>query len=68
LERHENPEDRRSYCVFLTEAAHPVLEKLGELVALHTDKAFAGLDEEDLTKLDAFLEVISRNTGALRGQ
>jgi DNA-binding MarR family transcriptional regulator len=68
LERHANPEDRRSYNVFLTDAAHPVLERLGELVAVHTDKAFAGLDEEDLAKLDAFLEVISRNIGATRGQ
>jgi MarR family transcriptional regulator, transcriptional regulator for hemolysin len=67
LERQENPDDRRSYKVYLTDAAHPVLEKLGELAAVHTDEAFAGLEEADLEKLDALLEVISQNIGAMRG-
>jgi MarR family transcriptional regulator for hemolysin len=67
LERHENPDDRRSYCVYLTDAAHPVLVRLGELAVIHTNKAFAGLDEADLAKLDALLDVISCNVGAARG-
>jgi MarR family transcriptional regulator for hemolysin len=65
LERHENPEDRRSYKVYLTEAAHPVLEKLGEIGAGHTDTALAGLSDEDLAKFEAILDVISRNIGAM---
>jgi MarR family transcriptional regulator for hemolysin len=66
LERHENPEDRRSYSIYLTDAAHPVLETLGEIAAVHTDKAFAGLDEADLIRLDALLDVVSNNLGAMR--
>jgi DNA-binding MarR family transcriptional regulator len=65
LERNENPEDRRSYKVYLTPAAHPVLERLGEIAGVHTGKALAGLSDEDLAKFDAILDVISRNTGAM---
>ena len=65
LERLENPEDRRSYKVYLKEAAHPVLERLGEIGAVHTAKAFAGLSDDDLAKFDAILDVIADNIGAL---
>ncbi len=68
IERHENPNDRRSYRVYLTPAARPVLDRLGEIAAAHTEEAFAGLDDNDLAKLGALLDVISRNVGALRGQ
>jgi MarR family transcriptional regulator for hemolysin len=64
LERHENPEDRRSYKVYLTDTAHPVLERLGEIATVHTGKALAGLNEEDLEKFEAILDIISRNVGA----
>ena len=67
LERRENPDDRRSYKIYLTDAAYPVLKKLGEIATLHAGKAFAGFDEADLAKFDELLDVISRNTGAMRG-
>ncbi|MGB8366163.1 MAG: MarR family winged helix-turn-helix transcriptional regulator [Rhizomicrobium sp.] len=68
IERRENPDDRRSYRVYLTPAARPVLDRLREIAAAHTDEAFAGLDDKDMEKLGALLDVISRNVGAVRGQ
>jgi len=66
LERHANPDDHRAYRVYLTPAARPVLDRLGELASIQASEAFAGLDEDDLTKLEAILEAISRNVEALR--
>ena len=68
LERRENPDDRRAYCVYLTPAAQPVLDRLGEVATLHEREAFAGLDKEDLVKLDALLGVIYRNVSDSRSR
>ncbi len=61
LERRENPSDRRGYCVYLTPAAQPVLDKMGEVAKSHENETFADLGEDDLAKLDALLSVIARN-------
>lgn len=68
LERKENPDDRRSYRVYLTPAAQPVLDQLSELADTHTRQAFSGLDDKDLSKLEALLDIISRNIGAFRSE
>jgi MarR family transcriptional regulator for hemolysin len=64
LERRENPNDRRGYCVFLTPAAQPLLQTMGEVARVHEDEAFAGIDDQDLELLDKLLDTISRNVAA----
>ena len=66
LERRENPSDRRANCVYLTSSAQPVLEQLGELATVEEDVAFAGLNDDDLAKLESLLEAIARNIAGAR--
>jgi MarR family transcriptional regulator for hemolysin len=68
LKRQENPSDRRAYCVYLTPAAQPVLDKLDELAKIHEAAIFAGFEPEDLEKLDALLDIISRNLSVFRNR
>ena len=67
LERRENPSDRRGYCVYLTAAAQPLLNKMDETARVQEQVTFANLDEKDLAKLDALLNVIARNLGVTMG-
>ncbi len=67
LERREHATDRRAHSVYLTQAAQPVLDRLSELARIEEDEAFAGLDEQALTKLEALLDTISRNVAEARG-
>ena len=64
LERRENPQDRRGYCLYLTPAAKPLLDRIGEAAAVYEAGAFAGLSEADLEKLESLLDIIARNIAA----
>lgn len=64
LERRENLQDRRGYCVYLTSAAKPLLDRLGEAAAIYEAGAFAGLSEADLAQLETLLDIIARNIAA----
>jgi MarR family transcriptional regulator, transcriptional regulator for hemolysin len=64
LRRRENPTDRRAYCVHLTPAAQPVLDKLDEVARLHETALFAGITSDELERLDAALDAIGRNLAA----
>lgn len=68
LERRENPNDRRGYCIHLTPTARPVLDRLGKIAKAHEDDAFAGFDDEDLASLDRLLDSIARNLAASQGR
>jgi MarR family transcriptional regulator for hemolysin len=68
LKREENPIDRRAYCVYLTPAAQPLLDKLDELAKIHEAAIFAGFDAEDVEKLDALLDTIAGNLADFRSQ
>jgi MarR family transcriptional regulator for hemolysin len=68
LRRDENPSDRRAYCLYLTPAAQPVLDKLDELAKIHEAAIFAGFEAEDLERLDALLDAIARNLSDFRSQ
>ena len=68
LKRQENPNDRRAYCLYLTPAAQPVLDKLDELGKIHEAAIFAGFEPEELEKLDELLDGISRNLALFRDQ
>ena len=67
LKRRENPSDRRAYCVYLTPAAQPLLDKLDEIAKSREAEIFAGFEADDLEKLDALLDNIARNLSASRG-
>jgi MarR family transcriptional regulator, transcriptional regulator for hemolysin len=66
LERRQNPSDRRGYRVYLTAAAQPVLDKLGEVAKLQEEEIFKGLSEENVTQLNELLDHISRNVAQAR--
>ena len=68
LKREEHPTDRRAYCVYLTAAAQPLLDKLDELAKVHETAIFAGFDSEDLEKLDKLLDAIAGNLSDFRAQ
>lgn len=68
LKRREHPSDRRAYCVYLTPAAQPVLDKLDDLAKIHEAAIFAGFEPEDLERLDALLDTISRNLTTFRNE
>ena len=65
LERRGNPRHHRAYCVHLTAAAAPLLGKLDEIAKTHEAATFAGLQTEDLEKLDSMLDVIAHNLAEL---
>jgi MarR family transcriptional regulator for hemolysin len=60
LERKENPQDRRAYCVDVTAAAEPVLKNLAAAVADYEEEVFAMLDESELATLDRLLDKLSK--------
>lgn len=64
LKRRENPTDRRAYCVHLTSAAQPVLDKLDEIARLHETALFEGFSNDDIERLDDSLDRLSRNIAA----
>jgi MarR family transcriptional regulator, transcriptional regulator for hemolysin len=66
LKRQEDPSDRRAYCVYLTGAAQPLLDKLDELAKIHEAAIFAGFEARDIEQLDAYLDVIARNLSSIR--
>ena len=61
LERRENPSDRRAHCIYLTPGAQPLLDALSKRAAICEAEAFAGMDDQDLERLEALLRVVARN-------
>lgn len=68
LERRENPQDRRAYCVHLTPGAKPMLDKIDELAKVHESEIFAGFEARDLDRLDELLEGVARNLSIARSR
>jgi DNA-binding MarR family transcriptional regulator len=64
LKRRESPTDRRAYCVYLTTAAQPVLDKLDEIAGLHETALFAGFNNAEIERLDESLDTLARNIAA----
>jgi MarR family transcriptional regulator for hemolysin len=61
LERRPKEDDRRAHTVWVTPAATPVLEKLGEVAASQEQTVFAGLDEAELDTLERLLGKVYAN-------
>jgi MarR family transcriptional regulator for hemolysin len=61
LERHEDPEDRRAYRVYPTPPTEPLMDQLQALAHEHSSLAFSGFTDEDLSRLEGYIDHISRN-------
>jgi DNA-binding MarR family transcriptional regulator len=68
LERRPDPRDRRARLLFLTEAAHPMLDRMRALGAETREEAVAGLSEEDRERLIDTLVVIKKNLSETGGE
>ena len=64
LERRPKPDDRRAHCVHLTEAAGPILKKLGAIAERNEAVAYAGLSSAELDQLDELLGRVFANVTA----
>ena len=64
IERRADPYDRRAKRLFLTPAARPLLERLGDLAEELMGTALAGLDQRDSKALLAQLSTIKDNLRA----
>lgn len=61
VERRADPDDRRRYLIYLTEAACPALEHLRELALQTRSRALAGLGPEEVEALQRMLNVMRDN-------
>lgn len=61
IERRADPIDRRVKRLFLTPAAHPLLEKLGELGEGLMATALAGVDRSSVERMVEQLELVKEN-------
>ncbi len=61
IERRSDPNDRRAKRLFLTPAAHPLLERLSELGEDLMTTALAGLDQSETSALLTSLTTIKEN-------
>jgi MarR family transcriptional regulator, transcriptional regulator for hemolysin len=61
IERRADPADRRAKRLFLTPAARPLLEKLGELGEDLMATALAGVEAESVERMIAQLGVVKEN-------
>jgi MarR family transcriptional regulator, transcriptional regulator for hemolysin len=61
IERRPDPIDRRVKRLFLTHAAHPLLEKLGDLGEELMGTALAGVERESVEQMVAQLSVVKEN-------
>ena len=61
VERRQDPQDRRARILFLTEAAHPLMERIWKLAAEVRGEAMAGLSEADRDRLMTLLSTMKGN-------
>jgi DNA-binding MarR family transcriptional regulator len=59
VERRDNPTDRRSYALHLTDAGRESLEQIGRIAREHQDAICAALDESERAQLAGFLARIA---------
>lgn len=61
IERRSDPHDRRAKRLYLTPAAKPMLERLGDLGDDLMGTALAGVDRESIEKMVAQLAIVKEN-------
>jgi MarR family transcriptional regulator, transcriptional regulator for hemolysin len=66
LERRPHTEDRRAWCIFLTDRAKPLLDKIAAIATEVEKEAFDGMDDAQLKQFQSQLELICNNMGLSR--
>ena len=61
VERREDPNDARSKCLYLSERAHPLLNKMNMEAEKVVEGVFAGLNKKETTQLHRLLQHIKEN-------
>ena len=61
LVRRPDPEDRRAWCLHLTDQARPVLDQMERLAVLTQQEALTGISADELEQLMSTLMSIKRN-------
>lgn len=61
LERRDRRDDRRARAVYLTEAAGPLLDKLGEIASESEERMFGGFSEKEIEHLLDYMNRIYEN-------
>ena len=67
VERRDDPDDRRSYALHLTEAGHAMLRDIGRIAREHGESLCAALSEEERQGLAALLTRIADEQGLVPG-
>ncbi len=67
IERRENPDDRRSYALHLTEKGRSTLESIGRISSEHQKALLAMLNDEEQQQLAILLHRIADQQGLERG-
>jgi DNA-binding MarR family transcriptional regulator len=66
LRRTPHLSDRRAYCVEVTEAARPLLERLSEIGASCESELFAGFSAADVSQLETLLDAALGNLSDIK--
>lgn len=61
LERRQRHDDRRARAVYLTEAADPLLEKLGKIATETERRMFHGFADEEVDQMRGYMERVYEN-------
>jgi DNA-binding MarR family transcriptional regulator len=67
VERRDNPTDRRSYALYLTESGRETLERIDRIVREHEDATCAALDAAERAQLAGLLARIAAEQGLAPG-
>jgi DNA-binding MarR family transcriptional regulator len=67
VERRDDPEDRRSYALYLTDTGHATLAAIGRIAREHGESLCAALSEEERQQLAALLARIAEEQGLVPG-
>ncbi len=67
IERRENPDDRRSYALHITEMGRSTLEAIGRIGREHQQALLAALSEDEQRELAALLQRIADQQGLAPG-
>jgi DNA-binding MarR family transcriptional regulator len=67
IERRENPDDRRSYALHITEKGRSTLEAIGRIAREHSQALFAAISEDEQRQLATLLQRIADQQGLTRG-
>ena len=67
IERRQNPEDRRSHALYVTENGRSTLEAIGRIAREHSQALLAAISEDERQQLATLLQRIADEQGLTRG-